>query len=115
MSVLVDISDIIAGTTKAKSLLQQWPDTVEHRLREAAMTERLTHKYKNQTGHLNNSTEAGVVSVTDNEVIIDLEMGEQYASYVAKRGLSNFEKLAVRAEADLNREAVAVAKKLGAL
>lgn len=115
MKVTVDISDVIRGTATASSLLTQWPATLEHRLREAAMTERLTHKYKNQTGHLNNSTEAGIVSVTANETRIDLEMGEPYASYVVKRGLSNFVKLATRAEADLNREAAAIASKIGKL
>jgi hypothetical protein len=115
MKTTCDISEVIRGTAKASSLLQEWPKTVEHRLREAAMTERLTHKYKNQTGHLNNSTEAGVISVTANETVIDLEMGEDYASYVVKRGKSNFVKLATRAEADLNRAAAAIARKLGKL
>ncbi len=115
MSVTVDISDITRGTRLASRLLQAWPGTVEHRLREAAMTERLTHKYKNQTGHAHNATEAGIVSITPNETVIDLEMGEDYSSFLVKRGFSNFVKLATRAEADLNREAAAVASKLGRL
>ncbi len=111
----VDISQVIRGTRIAVSELQQWPDTLEHRLREAAMQERFTHKYRNQTGHLHNSTESGVVSVTRNEVVIDLEMGEPYASFVVRRGFSKFPQHAARAEADLNREAAKVASKLGKL
>lgn len=115
MSVKIDISEVQRGTRIATSALQGWPRTLEHRLKEAAMQERFTHKYKNQTGHLHNSTEAGVISVTDNEVIIDLEMGEPYASHVVNRGFSKFPQIATRAEADLNREAAAIAKKLGSL
>ena len=113
--VSVDISEVIRGARIAHDELTAWPHTLEHRLREAAMTERLTHRYRNQTGHLNNSTEAGVISVTDNETIIDLEMGEDYASHVVKRGFSKFPQHAARAEADLNREAAKVASKLGKL
>mgnify|MGYP001564906742 CR=1 FL=1 len=115
MSVTVDISAILRGTRIATSELQTWPVTLEHRLREAAMQERFTHAYRNQTGHLNNSTEAGVISVTANETIIDLEMGEDYATHIVRRGLSKFPQIAARAEADLNREAAKVASKLGKL
>jgi hypothetical protein len=115
MSVTVDISEVIRGTRVATRTLEEWPTDFEITLRRAAEVERATHKYKNQTTHLEESTKAALVEQTDNRIEVELTMGEQYASYVVKRGFSKFPRIATRAEADLNREAAAVASKLGKL
>ena len=36
MSVTVDISEVLASTRRAKALLDEWPNTLETRLRQAA-------------------------------------------------------------------------------
>ena len=115
MSVTVDISDVLRGTAVAVRELEAWPNTLETTLRRAAEQERATHKYKNQTGHLEESTKAALVEQTDNRVEVELTMGEDYASHVVKRGFSKFPKIATKAEAQCNREAAAVASKLGKL
>jgi hypothetical protein len=102
---LVDASDVTREETEAEKVLRPGGELVraiEHRLKEAAMTERFTHEYKNQTGHLQQSTEAAVVSETDNEIEIHLEMGEEYASYVVDRGYSEFEEIAAEAFRDID-------------
>lgn len=75
---------------------------IEHRLKQAALEERLTHRYKNQTGHLQQSTAATVVSEDDDGIEIHLEMGEEYATYVIDRGFSEFESIAAEAFADID-------------
>lgn len=115
MSVTVDISDVLRGTRVAVRELERWPIDLEIRLRRAAAEERASHKYRNQTGHLEDSTKASLVEQTDDRIEIELTMGEEYASHVVKRGLSKFPKIAAKAEADLNREAAALASKLGKL
>ena len=115
MSVTVDISDVLRGTRKAVATLQAWPNDLEVCLRRAAEEERSTHRYQNQTGHLEESTKASLVEQTDNRLEIELTMGEQYASHVVRRGFSKFPKIAARAEADINRIAAKVAEKLGRL
>lgn len=115
MSVKVDISDVLRGTAVAVRELEAWPNTLETVLRRAAEQERSTHKYRNQTGHAEEGTKAALVEQTDNRIEIELTMAEQYSSYLAKRGFSKFPQIATKAEADLNREAAAVASKLGKL
>lgn len=115
MTVKVDISDVLRGTRTAIGLLRAWPNDLEVRLRRAAEEERSTHRYQNQTGHLEDSTKASLVEQTDNRLEIELTMGEQYASHVVRRGYSKFPKIAARAEADANRLAAKVAEKIGKL
>lgn len=115
MSVTVDISEVIAGTRVAVRELRAWPNDFETTLRRAAEKERGTHRYKNQTGHLEDSTKAALVEQTDGRIEIELTMGEQYASFVVARRLSRFPQIATRAEADLNRTAANLASKLGKL
>lgn len=112
MSVKVDISDVLRATRKATLELQNWPRTVEDTLRAAAQEEKVTSTYKNQTGHLRQGTRAATISQTDNEIVIDLEMAEPYASFVVKRGYSRFPKIAIAAERSLNRAASRLARKL---
>jgi len=115
MSVTVDISDVIRGTRVAMRELEQWPSDFEVTLRRAAEQERASHKYKNQTGHLEESTKAALVEQTPNRIEIELTMGEPYASFVVRRRFSRFPQIKARAEADLNRKAATLASKLGKL
>jgi hypothetical protein len=115
VSVKVDISDVIRGTATASTLLTNWPRTVEDTLRIAAQTEKRESTYKNQTGHLRQGTRAATISQTDNEIVVDLEMAEPYASFVVKNGYSKFPKGAKAAERKLDREAKAIERKTGKL
>lgn len=115
MSVTVNISDVTRATAKAVQEMQNWPRTVEDTLRNAAQEERSTKTYQNQTGHLQQGTRAATISQTANEIIVDLEMGEPYASYVVRRGFSRFPRIADKAERSLNRAASRIATKLSRL
>lgn len=115
MKVTVDISGVQKATKKASADLGEFVKGMEYELEKAALTERLTHKYQNQTGHLQNSTGAGVVSETDNEIHIDLEMTEEYASYIIKRGFSKFPDHALRAFSRINQNLAALERKAGKL
>ena len=115
MKVTVDISDVTRGTAVATTLLQQWPRTVEDTLRTAAQQEKVESTYKNQTGHLRQGTRAATVSQTGDEIVVDLEMAEPYASPVVKRGFSKFPKIAKAAERTLDRAATAIERKTGRL
>jgi hypothetical protein len=68
----------------------------------AALTERQTKRYRNQTGNLQRSTQ-GVV--TDRSLVrtsVDLVMGMYYASYVEEKGLSNIRDVYEIARAELH-------------
>lgn len=103
--IKVDARDVHRGKSEAEKVLGssgEMAKAIERRLQEAAIEERFTHAYQNQTGHLQQSTGAVVVSESDNEVEIHLEMGEEYASYVVDRGYSKFEEIAAEAFADID-------------
>jgi hypothetical protein len=105
IEVVPDLSDLPKHEDEAERILRAggtMVSVIERRLKEAALTERLTHKYQNQTTHLQQSTAASVVSETDNEVEVHLEMGEEYTTYVVDRGLSEFENLAADAFQDID-------------
>lgn len=115
MSVTVNINDVLRDTRTAVQALQNWPRTFEDALRTAAQEEKSSSTYKNQTGHLRQGTRAATISQTDNEIIVDLEMAEPYASFVVKRGYSKFPRIAKAAERTLDRAASRLAGKLGRL
>lgn len=101
----LDASDVHRSEVVADQALQaggKMVAAVERRLKQAALEERFTHRYQNQTGHLQQSTAAVVVSETDNEIEVHLEIGEEYASYVVDRGFSDFEDIAAEAFADID-------------
>lgn len=114
-SVGVDITGVTRATKRATSDIGEFVTGFEYELEKAALTERLTHRYKNQTGHLQNSTGAGIVSETDNEIHIDLEMTEEYASHIIKRGFSKFPDHALRAFSKINQNLAALERKAGKL
>ncbi|MDP3768161.1 MAG: hypothetical protein Q8S13_09110 [Dehalococcoidia bacterium] len=67
-------------------------------LREAAATERETHRYRNQTGFLQSSTQAWMTQNTPGNVEAVLAMQADYASIIADKGLSNIMEVAQAAE-----------------
>jgi hypothetical protein len=82
-------------------------------LQRAASEERNTHTYQNQTGHAEQGTAAHVVSESTDEFKATLEMGEEYSSYLVKRGYSNFDKIAKKATREVNALLARVNKRLG--
>lgn len=82
-------------------------------LQRAANEERNTHRYQNQTGHLQQSTAAHVVSEDSDSFTATLEMGEEYASYVVKRKYSDFDKIAKRAKREVDGLIDKTSKRLG--
>jgi len=113
VKVRCDISEALRAGRAAERDIRGFLTEMEHDLREAAMEERFTHEYKNQTGHLHNSTEAGLVSDSDNELRIDLEQGEEYASYVVEKGYSDFPDIAERTARKIDRKFAAVGRRAG--
>lgn len=71
-------------------------------LQRAASEERNTHAYQNQTGHLQQSTAMHIVSEDSDSFTATLEMGEEYASFVVKRGYSRFDKIAKKAKREVD-------------
>ncbi len=113
MKVKVGIGASLRAGRAAVDDMYGFLDDMEHDLEEAALTERLTHAYENQTGHLQAGTGAGVVSDSANELQIDLEMGDFYASYVAEKGYSDFPETAARTEEKLDKKFAAVEQRAG--
>lgn len=111
MRVRCDISDVLRAGRAAEKDIRGFLTEMEHDLEEAAMEERFTHEYQNQTGHLQQSTAAGLVSDSDNELHIDLEQGEEYASYVVEKGYSDFPDIAERAQKKIDRKFAAVGRR----
>lgn len=74
---------------------------IEEILQRYAAEERNTHEYRNQTGHLQQSTRAQVVDESDDYFEAHLEMGEEYASHVVDRGYSNFRNIGGKAAAEV--------------
>jgi len=91
--VTVDIRQEEKLAEAGSQAMHMAPLDMEYRLNQAAAEERATHLYQNQTGHLENSTKAGTISETADETVIDLEMGEPYASFVHDLGYSRFVEL----------------------
>lgn len=84
---------------------------IEEILQRAASEERNTHAYRNQTGHLQQSTRAQVVSESDDEFRARIEMGEEYASYVEARGYSNFRSIVSKAATEIAAHVANVSKR----
>lgn len=91
-------------TEEAQEVFEAVPNDLEFRLEQAAAEERETHRYKNQTGHLQAGTQMHVISVARDNAVFTCEMGEYYASYVHDRGLSRFEALMERAQKAYERD-----------
>lgn len=82
-------------------------------LQRAASEERNTHAYRNQTGHAEQGTAAHVVSESADGFIATLEMGEEYSSYLVKRGYSNFDKIAKKAKREVDGLIDKTSRRLG--
>ena len=80
-------------------------------LQRYAAEERNTHDYRNQTGHLQQSTRAVVVDESDDHFEAHLEMGEEYASYVEARGYSNFRSIVSKAATEIAAHVANVSKR----
>lgn len=85
---------------------------IEEILQRAASEERNTHEYRNQTGHLQQSTRAQVVDEDDSGFLVRLEMGEEYASYVVGRGYSDFPNIAEKATSEIAAHVAGIGKRL---
>lgn len=85
---------------------------IEEILQRAANEERATHDYQNQTGHLQQSTAERVIEETDSNIVVHLEMGEEYASFVVKRGYSRFDEIAKKATREVDRHVKSVDKRV---
>lgn len=94
----LDISDVIELERRAKDELATIPRVMKSILDVAALEERSSHEYNNQSGDLQRSTRARIDQSGRDETVVELEMAEDYASYVVKAGLSNIEEEAKLAE-----------------
>jgi len=69
-------------------LLGNLPARMLNAVKQGAEYERQHKTYQDRTGDLRSSTVGEMDRSTANNVQVRLEMGEEYASYVAKRGFS---------------------------
>ena len=112
MKIEVDVSEVHSLTGEAKDLLETVHIVMRSVLDNAAANERAQHEYRNRTGRLQKSTKAATVSRKLSEQVVDLEMGMEYASYVARRGLSEIDAQAKIAERDIESALEERAKRL---
>lgn len=84
---------------------------VEEILQRAASEERNTHDYRNQTGHLQQSTASRVIEEDDDSFLVRIEMGEEYASHVVNRGYSDFHTIVGKAAGEISAHMVEVSKR----
>jgi hypothetical protein len=85
---------------------------IEEILQRAASEERNTHAYRNQTGHAQQGTKSSVVSESDDHFEAHLEMGEEYSSYLVKRGHSRFDEIAAKAKREAERHVASTAARV---
>ena len=71
-----------------------------------------TDPYTNRTGNLRGGTQA-VLVVNGATIVVDLEMAEDYASYVEALGYSNFGEVSSQVAKLMDRSMARVGTKLG--
>lgn len=77
--------------TKHIHFLRRIPREMKRICDAAAEEERKTHAYQNRTHNLEDHTIAHDIVESVGMASVRIEMGEEYASYVVARGLSNWE------------------------
>lgn len=102
IDVRVDISEVRDIERAAVRSLERAPDEMKRILDRKATEERRTHRYKNRSGDLEASTLATDVIEVGDQRVVQLEAGEEYASYVARRGLMGLDDLATEAEQEID-------------
>ena len=96
----VDLGPLYKIIEANKQELKNIDRKMRHAVEDAAAFERANHMYINRTGNLERST-IGKVTKDGAEFEITLEMGMDYASYVADKGLSKIDVAAKMAEAEI--------------
>jgi hypothetical protein len=87
----IDISEVLDVEARAVAEMRLVPKIMRGIADVAASNERAQHDYKNRTGDLQKSTK-GVTDLDGlDQAMVSLEMGEDYASFVVRRGLSEIE------------------------
>lgn len=79
---------------------------------EGATQLQQTDPYTNRTGNLRGSTQA-VLVVSGATIIVDLEMAEEYASYVERLGWSNFGEVSTQIAKQMDRSIARMGRRLG--
>lgn len=86
--VKIDISDVEAMAKQAIMAINTLPKRMEVAVKAGAAFERSHKSYHDQTGNLRSHTKGFLSIDRKDEVVATLEMAEDYASYVKRRGLS---------------------------
>lgn len=98
----VDVSKVVAHSERGAGLHRAFAQQVPVRLRRARDLERRTHAYQNRTGNLQRSTQVIRSSGSGLDVSWWLIMGMVYASYVERRGFTDFKQIADGVKAELD-------------
>lgn len=105
MKIKVNLSDVFAETRRAQEEFKGLPELMKRVVDLGAAYERLSHKYRNRTGNLENSTHSHPYDKSMRLSRVDLEMGyqpgAQYAEWVVKRSLSNINLAVYQIDAEL--------------
>lgn len=100
MIVKVDLSGLESQLTLAKEEMRKLPREMKRIADSGAHLERSTHRYINRTGNLQSST---LTRYSRGAAAVSLEMGMDYASFVIKRGLSQFNAIAREVEQEITK------------
>lgn len=88
--VTVNNHDTLAAARDAEEELKNLPQRMLNAARMGAEYEKANKTYEDRTGNLRKHTVGRLVRRGLNEVVAEIEMGEEYASYVRARGFSAF-------------------------
>lgn len=105
VKVKVRLDDIFAETRRAQEEFKRLPEQMKRIVDLGAAYERLSHRYRNRTGNLEQSTHSHPYEHSVRLSRVDLEMGftpdATYAEWIVKRGFSNINDAVYRIDAEL--------------
>lgn len=105
----VDVSQAVAHAKRAAELHREFPRLLVERIRRARDDERRSHRYINRTRNLQKHTQVIRGTGTGLDRSYWLVMGEDYASYVERRGFSDFKRIVQDAADDIDDQQIKIA------
>lgn len=91
MRVTANNSETLAATRDAEDEFSELARRMLAAVNVGAAFEKAHKTYTDRTGNLKRNTRGRIDQNRRDTVVVDLEMAEDYASYVKKRGLSAFD------------------------
>lgn len=113
MRVRVDNSETVRAAERAAfELLGVLPGRMLNAVKMGAEYELQEKTYQDRTGDLRKSTQGKMDRSSANDVSVRLEMGEEYASYVRRRGYSAIAEAAARTDRQIRDDIDAIGRRV---